>query len=154
MGLCGNLAHFSDHNLITFNFNCGPYSSRISKKLLFAFNKADWSHLRSLLLNTPWDFVLSDDDNWIKWKDILFTVVDDCIPKYRQNKRTTTSWITKDLIKLCRKKKNLYKRAKTLGRQETWAAYCNLNNSLIKKCNSAKWQHSRNLQTCEKEQMA
>ena len=72
-------------------------------------------------------------------------MVDDCIPKYRQNKRTTTSWITKDLIKLCRKKKNLYKRAKTLGRQETWAADRNLNNSLIKKCNSAKWQHLKEL---------
>ena len=140
--------HFSDHNSITFTLNCAPYLSRISKKFIYAFNKADWSHLRSLFQNTPWDFVLSDqdiDDNWIKWKDIFFTAVDDCIPKYRQKKRITAPWITKDLIKLCRKKENLYKRAKRSGRQETWADYRNLNNLLKKKCNSAKWQHLKEL---------
>ena len=40
--------HFSDHNSITFTLNCAPYLSRISKKFIYAFNKADWSHLRSL----------------------------------------------------------------------------------------------------------
>ena len=81
----------------------------------------------------------------MKWKDIFFTAVDDCIPKYRQKKRTTAPWITKDLIKLWRKKKNLHKRAKRSGRQETWAAYRKLNNLLKKKCNSAKWQHLKEL---------
>ena len=111
--------HFSDHNSITFTLNCAPYLSRISKKFIYAFNKADWSHLRSLFQNTPWDFVLSDediDDDWIKWKDLFFATVDDCIPKFRQKKRITAPWITKDLIKLCRKKKNLYKRAKKGGK--------------------------------------
>ena len=54
--------HFSDHNSITFTLNCAPYLSRISKKFIYTFNKADWSHLTSLFQNTPWDFVLSDLD--------------------------------------------------------------------------------------------
>ena len=140
--------HFSDHNSITLTLNCAPYLSCICNKFSNAFNKADWSHLRSLFQNTPWNFVLSDEDidnNWIKWKYIFFTAVDVCIPKYRQKKRITVPWITKDLIKLCRKKKILYKRAKRLGRQETWAAYRNFSNLLKKKCNSAKWQHLKEL---------
>ena len=78
------------------------------------------------------------------WKGLFFAVVDDCIPKHKQKRKITASWITKDLIKLCRKKRNLYKKAKKSGREETWATYRVLNNSL-KRCNSAKWQHLKDL---------
>lgn len=139
---------FSDHNSITFTLNGAPYVSRISKKFVYAFNKADRSHLRSLFQYSPWDLALAGkdiNDNWTAWKDIFFAAVDDCIPKYRQKKRLTAPWITKDLIKLCRKKKCLYKKAKKTGKEETWIAYRALNNSLKKKCNSAKWQHLKEL---------
>ena len=85
------------------------------------------------------------NDNWTAWKDIFFAAVDDCIPKYRQKKRLTATWITKDLIKLCRKKNSLYKKAKKSGKDDTWTAYRALNISLKKKCNSAKWQHLKDL---------
>ena len=39
---------FSDHNAITFTISSAPYTSRISKKYTYAFNRADWSHLKSL----------------------------------------------------------------------------------------------------------
>ena len=112
--------------------NGAPYMSRISKKFVYAFNKVDWSHLRSLFQYSPWDLALAGEDindNWTAWKDIFFAAVDDCIPKYRQKKRLTAPWITKDLIKLCRKKKCLYKKAKKSGKEETWIAYRALNSS-------------------------
>ena len=79
------------------------------------------------------------------WMDLFFAAVDDCIPKYKQKRKTAAPWITKDLIKLCRKKRNLYKKAEKSGSGETWAKYRVLNNSLKKKCNSAKWQHLKEL---------
>ena len=99
---------FSDHNSITFTLNSAPYISRICKKFVYAFNKADWSHLRSLFQYSLWDLALAGEDvydNWTALKDIFFAAVDDCIPKYRQKKRLTAPWIIKDLItcKLCRK---------------------------------------------------
>lgn len=69
-----------------------------------------------LFKHSPWDFVLAGEDmynNWTMWKDIFFAAVNDCIPKYKQRRKTTVPWITKDVIKLCRKKRNLYKKAKT-----------------------------------------
>lgn len=38
----------SDHISITFTVNTCPYQQRISKNENYAFNKADWNHLRSL----------------------------------------------------------------------------------------------------------
>ena len=74
---------FSNHNSITFTLNSAPYISRISKKFVYAFNKADWSHFRSLFHYSPWDLALAGkdiNDNWTAWKDIFFATVDDCIP--------------------------------------------------------------------------
>lgn len=101
---------FSDHNSITFTLNSAPYMSRISKKFAYALKKADWSNLTSLFQYSAWDLALAGEDindNWKAWKDIFFAAVDDCIPKYRQKKRLTAPWRTKDLIKFCRKKKSL-----------------------------------------------
>ena len=39
----------------------------------------------------------------------------------------------------------MFKKAKTSGREEAWATYRALNNSVKKKCNSAKWQHLKEL---------
>ena len=76
---------FCDHDSMTFTLNSAPYISRISKKFVYAFNKEDWNHLRSLFQYSPWDLTLAGEDinvNWTTWKDIFFAVVDDCIPKY------------------------------------------------------------------------
>ena len=92
---------FSDHNAITFAIYSAPYTSRISKKYTYAFNKADWSQLKSLFKHSPWDLVLAGEDInniWTMWKDIFFAAVNDCIPKYKQKRKTTAPWITKDLL--------------------------------------------------------
>ena len=122
---------FSDHNAITFPINSVPYVSRISKKYTYAFNKADWSHLKSLFKHSPWDLVLAGEDinnNWAMWKDIFFAAVNDCIPKYKQKRKTIAPWITKD-SNLVGKKKNLYRTANTSGRVEACATYRALNSS-------------------------
>ena len=63
----------------------------------------------------------------------------------RPKRKNITPWITKDLIKLCRKKKTFYKRAKKSNREDHWVIYRTLNNNLKKKCTSAKWSHFKDL---------
>ncbi len=60
-------------------------------------------------------------------------------------RKLSAPWISKELIKLCRKKKNLYKKAKRSNNKEHWAAYRNLNNSLKRKCNLPRWEYLENL---------
>lgn len=139
---------FSDHNLISFRVDTRPYQNRVSKKEVYAFNKAGWNHLRALFNKSPWYCVLEDKDiniNWETWKDLYFAAVKESIPKFLQKRKINAPWITKELIKLCRKKKNLYKKAKKSINEELWTAYRNLNISLKKKCNSAKWNHLKDL---------
>ena len=83
------------------------------------------------------------------WKNIFFAAVNDCIPKYKQKRKTTALWITKDLIKLCRKKRNLYNKAKKSGSEEAWATYRALNNLARSKRNVIQQNGNtlRNLRT-------
>ena len=142
---------FSDHNSITFIVNTRPYQQRISTKENYAFNKADWSHLRSLFSYSPWYLTLEQQEinvNWEVWKDLYFTVVNKSIPKYWLKRKNIAPWMTKDLIKLSRKKKHLYKRAKKAKKsnsEDHLVAYCTLNNTLKKKCNLANWSHLKAL---------
>ena len=97
---------------------------RARSALSFPFNKADWSHLKYLFKHSPWNLVLAGEDInniWTMWNDVFFAAVNDCIPKYKQKRKTKAPCITKDLIKLSRKKKNLNRKAKKSGREEAWA---------------------------------
>ena len=66
-------------------------------------------------------------------------------PETKKSAKCHAPWITNDLIKLCRRKKSLYKKAKKWGRVNDWTEYCALNNSLKKACNSARRQHIQNI---------
>ena len=139
---------FSGHNQITFNVNISPYQNRVSKKEVYAFSKADWSYLRALFDKSPWELTITDEDinkNWESCKDIFFAAVNDCVPKYSQRRKVNAPWISKELIKLCRKKRNLYKRPKIPNCVEHWEAYKKLNNSLKRKCNLARRKYLEDL---------
>ena len=117
---------FSDHNSINFSLSGKPYVQRKSQRLFYCYDKADWDHLRSLLSYIPWDCVFFDDNinqNWACWKDLLFTAVDECIPKRKGNKKPNAPWITKKLIALCKKKRSLYKRARRSNKATIWEKY-------------------------------
>ena len=109
--------------LFTFTVNTCPYQQRISKKENYAFNKADWNHLRSRFRYSSWFYILEQEDinaNWETWKDLYFAAVNESIPKYRHKRKNIAPWIIKDLIKMCRKNKQLYKRAKKSTREDHW----------------------------------
>ena len=112
---------FSDHNSISFLLSGTPYVQRKSGKLLYCYGKADWDHLRSLIFYIPWHCAFFDSDinhSWACLKNLLFTAVDECIPK-RKNRRSNAPWITKELI-VCKKKKSLYNRARRSNTTATW----------------------------------
>ena len=140
-------APFSDHNSITFSTIGSPYERLESNKPHYSFAKADWTKLRELLTYLPWHcaFLEEDINNWIAWSDLLFTAIDEFIPKRSKSKRRHAPWITNELIKLCRRKKYLYKRAKSRGRANDWEEYSSLSDSLKKACNSARRRYIHNL---------
>ena len=77
--------------------------------------------------------------------DLFFTAVDQCIPKVRKRKNQRAPWISSEIIKLARKKKCMYKRAKLRNCDESWLTYKKVNNLLKKACNEARWEYLNNL---------
>ena len=58
---------FSDHHCLTFDLSESLPCPRKSKKLVYAYRKADWEYLKSLFSHTPWHCAYFDDnldDNW------------------------------------------------------------------------------------------
>ena len=85
-------SHKKSAKIVTYILHfCGDrsgilYVQRKSQQLLYCYGKADWDHLRSLLSYIPWHCAFFDNDidhNWACWKDLLFTAVDECIPKHK-----------------------------------------------------------------------
>ena len=116
--------------------------------MVYSFRKADWEHLRNLLNYTPWHCAFLEDNIdlvWSAWSDLLLSAVDECIPKHQVKRSTNAPWINCNLIKLCRKKKLLYKRAKKSRKESDWVNYRKFNNQLKKECNSARWRYINNL---------
>ena len=109
---------FSDHNEITFKIYCNPYENRKSRRQFYCYKRADWNKLKELLSLTPWELAWDDEvinNSWLAWKDLLLTAIDECIPKVNAKEKYNPPWISRELVKLCRKKKTAFKRAKNLN---------------------------------------
>ena len=133
----------SDHNVISFNVNVHPYHRKSSERRFYDF-KADWLRLNELFQPIPWHCAfLSNDVNevWIAWTDLFFTAVDECISRRRKKKNRRAPWISAEIIKLVRKKKRLYKKAKNSSNIESWSTYKEASNLSKKECNKARWKY-------------
>ena len=121
-----------------------PYERRKTNKVTYSYSKAERVYLRELLHYIPWHCAFLEDDIniiWSAWSDLLFTAIDESIPKRQVKSRRNAPSITIELIKLCKKKKKLYKKAKKSGLQNDWKVYRIMNNFLKKACNSARRDH-------------
>ncbi len=51
--------------------------------------------------------------SWDKFKDILFIIADECIPKLVLNrKRKRAVWLSEDTVKMIKKKRRIFNKAK------------------------------------------
>ena len=76
---------------------------------------------------------------------MLFTAMDQCIPLCQSKRKSNAPWITTDLIKLCRKKKSLYSKARKSANPVLWEKYRKLNNAVKRECNQARWTYINNM---------
>lgn len=61
--------------------------------------------------------------------------------KKEKKKNRRAPWISAKIIKLVRKKKRLYKKAKNSSNIESWSTYKKTSNLLKKECNKARWEY-------------
>ena len=81
----------------------------------FCYDKADFDGLRNSLSHVPWDLFISSDDidsRALFFQDQVLAAIEQHIPTMKLKQKARPPWIDKDVMKLVRKKKALWKRLK------------------------------------------
>ena len=74
-----------------------------SKRKVYNFKKADLNQFRDLLAALPWNCCSggSVDEDWLKFRDLLLSVADQCIPKVTLRPRKQMNWLNDSKEKAC-----------------------------------------------------
>lgn len=97
----------TDHLLISFELNLKINKKPKVKRAVFNFKKANWTGLKEVLVNTPFDtcFVTEDiDASLSNWCDLFLSIVHNHIPKCSSRNVYDHPWIDEELLALIKKK--------------------------------------------------
>ena len=120
-----------DHDAVDFTINCGKRPVSQCRRLVYNFKKADWVLFKELLGKIPWDCCFLTDsveDAWTQFKDLLFTVADQCIPKFHMG-RKAKGWLSNETLLMIRRKRRAFilaKRTKTTKDRNRYKRLTNL----------------------------
>ncbi|KAG0435950.1 hypothetical protein HPB47_018224 [Ixodes persulcatus] len=105
-----------DHSALTVDIlQHLPKYGRFAKTVQL-FHKMDLLHLQQLVHLAPWTMALSEEsptDIYAVWLDFMTAIQKECLPTRPSSLRHL--WITHDIVKLCRRKKKLFHKAKLIG---------------------------------------
>lgn len=115
----------SDHNMILTELLLKTDSSLPTKKV-FEWKKADSAKMCEGLSGINWieSFAgLNVANMWSQLKSKLLQLQDEFVPQKVVKKKNRLPWLNRDLVKLIRKKKRLYKQHKQDPSAERWENY-------------------------------
>ena len=102
----------TDHTLVSFDLDLNIYKKPKIKRSVYNFKNRNWSVLKEILMNSPWNHFFVDNDvnaSLSGWCNLFISAVDDHIPKRFCHSVYDPPWIDKELLDLLRKK-NLQQR--------------------------------------------
>lgn len=125
----------SDHLVITATVQALGIHTKSHKNLStqYDFFKADYEKLSLHLANNLNIAKESIDDMWFAFKNQILDSIDNHIPKKKVcNKRCSNKpWINKEILKLTKRKKELWKNYRINPNQQSYKEYRNANNKII-----------------------
>ena len=130
----------SDHSVLMIETN-QLFSVNSGRNARLNYGKADFDKLRKLFKECDWRQVLDSDDVnvcWTRFKDVYDTVVGQCVPFYYVKRRKNPPWMSRDLLKLVKQKRKLWKKCKNDPCAQNLNEFKSLSSSLKKKIRKAK----------------
>jgi hypothetical protein len=112
----------SDHDILSIRTSLKPTKSVKATRTVYNYKKANWDEVKTNMSDLYNTFMAEDranssvEDNWKYFKDAVFRVMDAWIPKKTVKKKADVPWITKEIRRMIRKKKWMYKQALKYGR--------------------------------------
>ena len=107
----------SDHDILAIQTSLIPTKSVKITRTVYNYKKANWEQAKTNMADLCNKFILEDrtrssvEDNWNYFKDAVFKVMDTWIPKKTVKKKADVPWMTKEIKRMIRKKKRMYKQA-------------------------------------------
>ena len=105
------------------------------------WNKADIPGLKNYLRNIDWESKFLDtdvEDSWTTFKNILDLAVQKFVPCSTIRAAGQPKWLTREIIRLVRRKKRAWQLTRTHGTAENWNKYKSLEREVIVKLRNAK----------------
>ena len=138
----------SDHCSIEFTLKLKFQRPERSCRFVYNYRAADWLGLREDFCNLQWDcsyLMETVDDVWDAWKILFFQAVERNVPSKQLKPQRNAPWLNAELLKLIRKKRRLWKQAKSSGDPAKWVKYKRLSNSVKDHLNKAYWNYVNEL---------
>ena len=116
----------SDHEAVTFNVNLNPVRNRKLPHKVFQYKSANWDKFKGDInqLTTTYFHMNPNsrdiNENWNFFRNNLTLLVDRNIPSRNTKAKVHLPWITREIIRLQRKRNKSHKKAKQTGRNSDW----------------------------------
>ena len=133
----------SDHDMVVADFLTKPQVSKEHVRKTFKFHKANWDNINKDLEVILQSLKLlkenSDPDKlWLTFKEKLNETLLRNIPQGTGKKLTKLPWINRNILRLLRKKKKLYRQARET---KCWNLYQEHQRLCKREIRKAEWQH-------------
>ena len=144
----GNLGK-SDHRLLRINLSCVSFGQQ-SSELVPDWSKADFDAIRESISAVDWENILRDlsgAEAWDVFKQILETEIDRCVPKKLRRSACRPLWMTKNILRLIRKKRRLWRWYTRYGGKDysSFMEFRNAQKEVTKAVRNAKRNFERKL---------
>ena len=109
----------SDHNgiLLKLKWKQGGQQTLSHKRKIWRYAHADFIKACNLIENTNWDSVITGNVNeaLANWENTYMQIMEECIPQKTIPKKSNLPWLTRDILRVGRRRTLLYRRAKKSG---------------------------------------
>ena len=112
------------------------------------WTKADIEGLRDILGNINWNQILIDkpvEEAWTTFRSTLELALANFVPKSTVRNDNNPKWLTREIIRLVRRKKRAWKLTQTHGTTENFNRYKSLEREVTVKLRNAKRSMERRL---------
>ena len=128
----------SDHESVTFNVNLNPVRNRKSSHKEYSYKSADWDKLKDDIDKLNRGYFDMDpnsqdiDINWTFFHERLTTLINNNIPRRNTKAKTHLPWITRELIRMQRRRNKSHKKENQTGLNGDWEKFKELQKQATK----------------------
>ena len=128
----------SDHEAVTFEVNLNPIRNRKPPHKVFKYKSADWCKLKNEISKMTDEYFDTDPNsqdvntNWIFFRDNLTTLMNNTIPHCNTKAKSHLPWISRELIRMQRRRNKSHKKAKQTGLNKHWEQFRELRRQTTK----------------------